>query len=383
MSQLLEEMGWFLYNVRRLEPPTEPPRVREITGTEARRLLDRRFTGQGSRVRFAAEQRLYAFLGLIPDDLDLYQLQLDIAAEQSPAWHLPSSNEIQVVPTSETTGVREALLLAYAYSFLLQERYFGLSALLDDAAIESDRRLALDALSIGDASLSMTLYGANRFPTVGPEEVAGGVETRVLDSAPFVVQQLFLFPYTFGADFVVGLQGAGGWEGVNSAYERPPLSATEVLHPLKYLQGFAPTPVSLPDLAGALGPGWSADSEGVLGEFRLRIYLGSAIPGLEAAAGAGGWAGDRYALLQGPQGKLLAFRSAWEDVAEAEAFFAAYASFTDERRAWSSSERDDERGSWRADDEAVALAVAGTDVWLVVGPDGDTVRRAADAIAGE
>ena len=72
MSQLLEEMGWFLYNVRRLEPPAEPPRVREITGTEARRLLDRRFTGQGSRVRFAAEQRLYAFLGLIPDDLDLY-----------------------------------------------------------------------------------------------------------------------------------------------------------------------------------------------------------------------------------------------------------------------------------------------------------------------
>ena len=70
-------------------------------------------------------------------------------------------------------------------------------------------------------------------------------------------------------------------------------------------------------------------------------------------------------------------------MAEAEAFFAAYASFTDERRAWSSSERDDERGSWRADDEAVALAVAGTDVWLVVGPDGDTVRRAADAIAGE
>lgn len=381
MDQLLGEMGWFLFNVRRLEPPEAPPRAREISRAEARRLLDRRLTAQGARERLAAEQRLYAFLGLVTNDLDLYQLHLDIAAEQSPAWHQPASNEIQVVPTSETTGVREALLLAYAYGFLLQERYFGLSTLLDDDA-DRDRRLALDALSVGDASVSMTLYGTTRFPTVGPEDVAGGVETRALDSAPFVVRQLFLFPFTFGADFVVGLQRAGGWEGVNGAYERPPLSTTEVLHPLKYLNGFAPTPVSLPDLAGALGTGWSVDSDGVLGEFRLRIYLGSAIAGEEAAGGARGWAGDRYALLRGPSGSLLAVRSAWEDAAEAAEFFDAYAALTDERRTWAGSERDDGRGSWRADDEAVALAVEGSDVWLVVGPDGDTAQRAAGAIAG-
>ena len=167
MDQLLGEMGWFLFNVRRLEPPEAPPRAREISRAEARRLLDRRLTAQGARERLAAEQRLYAFLGLVTNDLDLYQLHLDIAAEQSPAWHQPASNEIQVVPTSETTGVREALLLAYAYGFLLQERYFGLSTLLDDDA-DRDRRLALDALSVGDASVSMTLYGTTRFPTVGP-----------------------------------------------------------------------------------------------------------------------------------------------------------------------------------------------------------------------
>ena len=379
LTQLASETAWYLFNARRLEPG-DPIPVRKVVRTDAPTLIGQQLSRQGWPMIVEQERLLYAFLGLIPEDLDLGGLYLDLAAEQSPAWYPPATNEIRVVQAAEEIGVRDAMLVAFGYGFALQEAHFGLSDLLHRARSDRDRALAMEGLSTGDAVISMTLYALTRFPTVPAEEIVIAQESPMLKGAPFIVEQMFLFPFTFGVDFVVGLQGARGWSGVNATYSDPPASSTEVIHPAKFLEGFEPATVTLPDLATALGPDWRTEGEGVFGEFRLRVYLGTHLAGEDAVRAATGWAGDRYTLVTGPAGRLLGARSTWESRDDAREFFESYVGFTNARRSWDRSGLEEGAAWWSAADEYAAMATEGPDVWLVLGPDEETVGLALGAL---
>jgi hypothetical protein len=261
------------------------------------------------------------------------------------------------------------LLLAYGYGFVLQEQNFEAPALRQRVRGRRDAELALEALSQGDALLAMTQYGAGRLRSANLEGLLAPRNSPALAAAPFAVRELFLFPFAFGPDFVLALHRSDGWAGVDRAYTNHPVSTTQVLHPAKYVGGFIPTAVDLPDLRAALGPEWRRAGQDALGEFRLRLYLGSGLAGGEAAAAAAGWLGDQYALWEGPQGaRLLVMRSAWESPAEAQELFNALVRLTSGRRTWQGTESGAQRAWWRAPDAYVSLSLAGRDVLLVLAP---------------
>jgi hypothetical protein len=143
---------------------------------------------------------------------------------------------------------------------------------------------------------------------------------------PPILRESLTFPYERGLQLVLGLQVAGGWDAVDAAYEDPPASTEQVLHPEKYEAREEPIEVALAaDLAGRMGDGWESTYEDTFGEFQfgvwLRNALGRADEGNEAAAG---WGGDRFAVLEGPADAwAVVMKTEWDEAGDATQFLAA------------------------------------------------------------
>ena len=90
----------------------------------------------------------------------------------------------------------------------------------------------------------------------------------------WMVQQLE-FPYLAGSTWVSGLWASGGWDAVDAAYDQPPASTEQVLHPEKYISGEQPAEVADPDVAAVMGSGWTAVESSTVGEAMLGIWLGA------------------------------------------------------------------------------------------------------------
>ena len=191
------------------------------------------------------------------------------------------------------------------------------------------------------------------------------------------------FPYREGPSFVFGLYSTeNDWDPVNRAFESLPASTEQVLHLDKYLAGEAPIVVELPDVAGALGPGWAVLDEDTMGELLLSVYLETGVDRERAAEAAAGWGGDRYVLLSGPdEAPVLASLIAWDTEDDARDF---HQTFLDHMRGLTGQE-------WEASDaevteqvivlpsRTVLLRLDGDRTLLVVAPD----AALAEAAAGE
>jgi hypothetical protein len=151
-----------------------------------------------------------------------------------------------------------------------------------------------------------------------------------LDDIPPIVQSSILFAATQGTQWVLAIQGRGGWPAVDAVWARPPESTEQILHPEKYETNERPMEVAMPDdLPARLGDGWSVVLEDTLGEHQLGIWLsGEDAPNgivttlaAAAAQAASGWGGDRVALLAGPNdATAIVLMTEWDTAADAGEF---------------------------------------------------------------
>jgi hypothetical protein len=200
-----------------------------------------------------------------------------------------------------------------------------------------------------------------------------------------VIRDELVFPYREGTTFVRTLVESGGFAAVDRAFAAPPASTEQVLHPEKYAEGEAPQAVSLPDLAVALGEGWTLLRTNVLGEHDLRILIQQHAEPQRAAAGSAGWGGDRYAFLERADGaRVLVLRSEWDSQEQADEFFQAYAGALKQR--FEGSAGDEHDGGillWSSPERVIQLARHGSRVELVHAPDRETLSRLNELLAAE
>jgi hypothetical protein len=118
---------------------------------------------------------------------------------------------------------------------------------------------------------------------------------------------------------------------VDAAFSRLPASTQQILHPDMYAADKKPVAVSLDAVAIAarLGAGWKATAADTLGEFQIGSWLRArgvtgAAGGISADTAAAGWGGDRYALIDGPNGAYaLAILATWDTSTDAAEFATA------------------------------------------------------------
>ncbi|MBI1880951.1 MAG: hypothetical protein HYR94_22455 [Chloroflexi bacterium] len=193
------------------------------------------------------------------------------------------------------------------------------------------------------------------------------------------------FPYTAGEYFVAYLfiQGGFSWDLVNQAYQKLPVSSEQVMHPEKYLAGEAPTPVTLPDLAPALGNDWHEIGRDVLGEAGFLVWLVDQVDQQTAINGAAGWDGDTYTLwVDSSNRRLLAESSIWATDAEASEFADAFAASAKLRNIQAEPYPGHGATLWADEDGVTWLSQVGRRVVLIIAPDRATLDKVRGQLAG-
>lgn len=272
--------------------------------------------------RAAAEQRTLVAFDLLEPGTDLRALRAKLLQENIAGFYdeRPGHRRLYAVSDERRLTPANQVILAHELRHALQDQYAEVAGLLPgDVGDFDDRRLALLSLLEGDATLVMERFLRRRLPLGGGEEerdLSGfSLPAPLVPDAPAVLRDQLIEPYLAGRDFTLALWRRRGWDGVKAAWQRPPDSTEQVLHPDKFLQREQPLRVELryaPDGGRLL-------ADGVLGELLTRTLLG----GPEGNEAAAGWGGDLYRSWDVSGHTLLVWRSAWDSAADAAEFSAA------------------------------------------------------------
>jgi hypothetical protein len=312
--------------IRGLEPTGDVER-RVIDEAELRTLITAEFDEETPPEYVAANERLYKALGLIAPDANLRDLTLDLLSGGVAGFYRPDEKTLYVVSKTGLPGVNERITFAHEYDHALQDQHTSVFEDQDGVLDQTDRILARQAVYEGDASLLMTLWGAENFDVNDLAELLAlgndPEQLALLERMPSILKETLLFPYTTGLAYVQGTQLQGGWEAVNDFYDRMPESTEQILHPETYASDEDPIEVDIPDdLAAQLGDGWSVAFEDTFGELQLGIWLRETglDPAVESTATTG-WGGDRLAVVEGPDGAWgVVLETAWDSAGDATEF---------------------------------------------------------------
>jgi len=326
-----------------------------------------------------AVERLYRVLGLIDEDYDLVENEIEVSCEYVAGLYDSEKEEIYLILDRYTSDLWLEVTFSHEFTHALQDQHFDLDLLYDQAPT-TDSRLALQALIEGDATLVMVEYAFKylfemSFDRADLLEAIQEVEQGEYEDAPTVVRETAWFPYDQGLVFVAALAENGGWEQVNQAFRSPPQSAEQVMHPDKYLSGEVGHAPDVGNLTDVLGPEWVELIRDVLGELYVRVYLERELGSEEALMAAEGWEGDRGVLVVNEDEDRYAWvhRMSWDSVDNADEFYSFYVTFM--TRAGTASHPVDEqhRERWQDEDQVTYLGQSGQDTLLVLASDWETV----------
>lgn len=295
--------------------------------------LEAQFRAENPPAQIAASQATLIAMGLLPPGTSLENLYVNLLGSQVAGYYDPATKQIYVVARNGTIGAVEKVTFAHEFTHALQDQNFGLKGIQTDAIGQGDRSQAHLALIEGDASLLMTQWLSVHLDPAGIAEILAGdpAAQAQLDAAPPFIRDGLLFPYTQGVLFVSSIWSRGGWSAVDRVFGRPPDSTEQVLHANKYASNEQPVtvPLDAAAIATRLGAGWSATPADTLGEFQIGSWLRArgvtgAGGGVSGDVAAAGWGGDRYALIDGPNGAYaLVILTAWDMPADAAEFSTA------------------------------------------------------------
>jgi hypothetical protein len=295
-------------------PFKAPPRVATRARSELRAILEREFEDKdASSVEF--ETRALRLFGVVPASLDLRELILDLLVEQVTGFYLPGDSTLYLLDDAPAM-VRE-FLITHELVHALQAQYLNLDS-IQRIEGNDDRQMAAQSMLEGHAQF-VAMRASGAFASIEQQRTAirrGQSEMPKFASAPLFVQEVLIFPYLSGNEFVRHFLDSLPGE---SLYEpgAVPVSTEQVLHWSRYAgERDAPTRITLPP--PRIG---TAEYDNDLGEFGTRLMLFvHARNQASALAGAEGWDGDRYALLRTPRGDGIVWLTIWDSTVEAAEF---------------------------------------------------------------
>ncbi|HEY0972017.1 MAG TPA: hypothetical protein VGE02_13705 [Gemmatimonadales bacterium] len=303
-------------------PFRRPPRVEARSSAEVRAFLESRFEEERTRRELEGQVAAYKRFGLLHDTLDVHGLMLDLLTEQIVGFYDPGTGVLYVVEDGPE-ALRETVI-QHELVHALQDQYMSLDSL---QRIEGNN----DLVSAVQAAIEGQAVYEQLQAMLGPGDVTtrlpGGwerVRTSVrqqqtnmprFSAAPMVIQETLIFPYLSGAEYARRQKLAD----TVPLLRRPlPVSTEQVMH-----EDLTADSVDMPTRIELPPPGTGTVAyQNNLGEFETRLVLYEWSRDQAAAIrGAAGWDGDRYMLVDTPQGQGIVWLTVWDGAVDAAEFY--------------------------------------------------------------
>lgn len=288
---------------------------------------------------FETALRIMHLIG--PDDGLMASLTQD-QSENVLGFYVPEENRLALIGEDAALDGEDDFILTHEYVHSFQHAAFDIEALHEMAEAEengegpTDYGTTISCLTEGDASLSSFLYAEEVF---GPDwydifDDSPSSDADV-DDIPPALQRYFSFNYLECVYFATYLHDEGGWDAINEAYEDPPSTQEQILHPEKYLSHEEATnlvPVDLSDQLEQLDQGWQRLDLSQFGEFDVYNYLLTitedwwAAPAAAEGWGAG-WIGvynTKVGNASEPQDVLVHIALGWDSPEDFLEFMTVY-----------------------------------------------------------
>src|SRR5215813_3764815 len=344
--------------------------------TEIERMIIKNLDDESTPADMHATELILTKLGLVNPGFKYRPFVIKLLTEQVAGYYDPKAQQFYLADWIELEGQKP--VMAHELTHALQDQHFDLRRFEKWPKGDSDAELAAHALIEGDATLAMTLY-MTRNPLVALAFIrslgAEGSASEQFKQAPRAIRESLLFPYEEGSEWATQVYRRGGWSMVSQAFTNLPLSSEQILHVDKYFSHEAPVKVSLPNLKNAL-PGWKRLEYDVNGEWGYYLILDQFLnDASESKRAAAGWAGDRFALYEGPKpgDVFIAQMTTWDTENDAQEFFKAYAKRTEKRYQNAKpaepvvTKSMGQRLDWQTSEGEVLLEMKGTHVLVLEG----------------
>lgn len=250
------------------------------------------------RDELAIDEALLRTMGLLSDDIDLFDALTALYAEQVAGFYDGETGELVVSGDAELTPLTKTIVI-HELIHALTDQHFDFDPVfraLDDAE-RYEEASALQALVEGDATYFQLVYlqeYLSQEEQIQAITESFAADTTVLDSLPDWFGSDLAFPYDAGFLFVERLVQDAGIVGINQAYERLPTTTEQIIEPTRYLALEAGIEVGMPPTSLA---GYEVTEEGVWGQWAIDNLLLDGLPAGDRLVASSGWGGDHYRVL--------------------------------------------------------------------------------------
>ncbi len=307
-------------------PFQHPVAYKQISRDELKAYIVSKLGIQYSAEEFKNYEAALQRMGLIPRNLDLMKTVTSLLTEQVAAFYDQDTQDLYTFPEFNLNNNMERMILAHELVHALQDQRFGLLKLPLRAKDNDDLALAASALVEGDATYQMGVYLRQNY---NAQEWLGDLNElfiqpmEQIQAAPAYIRDSLLFPYEAGQNFAAALHARGGNAAIDEAFQSPPESSEQILHPEKYCQTPRDRPYPV-EFHFKVQGGWKKLQENVVGELGVRSLLCEVLGADKTEKAAEGWGGDRYVVYDtGADRWVLVWETVWDTPRDAREFFNA------------------------------------------------------------
>lgn len=286
----------------------------------------------------SAEEDIYKMLGLVPAEMDLMQATMKLLEGQVGGFYDPAG-DIFYLMEAFTGGVAK-VILAHELTHALDDQLYDLDAGFSTRLKNRDALAAYQSVVEGSGTAVMAVWTMKNIGALDPKDLeqAQSMGVDSLADAPEVLWKPLMASYVTGQTFLQkGYRflkktdkDASIADATNKAFEKPPLSMEQVLHPEKYWDPKKRDDPKRVSLAIEGTDGWELLDRSVLGELQLALITREPEPvdftNQMALAflkytnpAAEGWGGDQTLLYGKGDARRLVITTVWdtkEDSAE-------------------------------------------------------------------
>ncbi|MGD8622135.1 MAG: hypothetical protein PVH60_09285 [Anaerolineales bacterium] len=355
-------------------------------------LEDLFFSSGGTQAEVEDQKRSLIALGLVKPTYNMFDNILNNIADGIGGFYDPLSQEIFILGFS--FGGVEHYIYAHEFDHALVDQHFPLDAYgnYPICLTNEDQCKAVDALIEGDASLLMDQWWDQYASVQDYQDILRyNPPWYTLPEQfppPYASVDAF-FSYLQGRNFVEYLYNRGNWAEVNKAYQDPPESTEQILHPEKYIASERPLRVQTAEILPVLGEGWRELSNDTLGEWGTYLLLGysadleAQIDIFTAEAAAAGWGGDTYQVYYNDEldQSVMSARWIWDTNTDTTQFNTALLDYMDSRFRGAKVNRSDAE-CWEANGQASCVFRAGREVLWLLAPNQTVLNDVLAAVPG-